>query len=89
MRNRLVVTNIAIKKFDGSAIAQKTTKKTTCTTRAHPQTVPGLWLAERIQKNTQELMQHTKYEIGFFSHRNEFFRSLIDALSFSGHENHN
>ena len=26
-------------------------------------TIPGLWLAERIQR---ELMQHTKYTIGFF-----------------------
>ena len=27
MRNRLVVTNIAVKKFGGFAISQKTTKK--------------------------------------------------------------
>ena len=37
-----------------------------------PQTVPGLWLAERIQRNTEELMQYTTYNRFFFSMKSVF-----------------
>ena len=72
MRNRLVVTNIAINKtFGGFALSQKTTKTTSCITRARPKLSQGYdWLegCRGIQEyNTEELMQYTEYTIGFFS----------------------
>ena len=71
MRNRLLVTNIAIKTFGGFALSQKTAQTTSCTTRARPKLSQGcdcLKGYRGIQEyNTEKLMQYTEYTIGFFS----------------------
>ena len=90
MRNRLVVMNIAIKTFGGFALSQKTTKITSCTTRARPKLSQGCdWLKgyREIQKNWCNLLNI--YNRFFFAQWNQSFRTSIDALSFGGYDNHN